>query len=126
MRTPAFVNFYYTVITTTHVAEFIFWFNFFLIKKKFSLNQDVAISGTFGQIDKLDTHTPVFYIELPEGRAKLIGYRQYINSRLITLECKPNELSCPDQFDNLIVFAEVMWIGKRMLFFFSPLFCRNN
>ena len=75
---------------------------------KASVHQYIASGGTLGQLAMLDTHTPSMYIELPEGRIKYNGYRQYINSRLITLECKPTEMSCPDQFDNLIVFTEAL------------------
>eukprot|EP00039_Didymoeca_costata_P006966 m.94969 g.94969 ORF g.94969 m.94969 type:complete len:338 (-) comp13471_c0_seq1:1084-2097(-) len=77
----------------------------------FKLNSGVSTIGTLAD---LDTHNPTFYLQFDQGRVKFLGYRQYLKGRILTLECKANELACNDQFDSLIVFSEYYWVGTKL------------
>lgn len=122
-----------------------------------------------GQLAELDSYTPCLYLDFPDGRAKLRGYRQNVQSNIVSVpsllfsfsrfacrlcpfpstprsdlpchllqssrhpqtrylqhpasdthamlwenrafEPKPSGLQVVHQFDHLIVFSELIWIG---------------
>lgn len=73
---------------------------------------DLSHRATIGRLAKLDTYTPVLYLDFGEhGQAKFQGYRQYIKSNIVAFECKSSGLNVIQQFDHLIVFTELVWVG---------------
>ena len=144
--------------------------------------------ATMGTLANLDTHNPCVYLDFPEGRARLNGYRQHLRGlwaqlpprrsvvarrrrllsarartrdpalflvsaqlctrrqrthsthtriyachahflltpcrsypaahrpgagRLLNLECKSSELHVTDQFEHLLLFSELVWVGTK-------------
>eukprot|EP00041_Stephanoeca_diplocostata_P021187 m.488074 g.488074 ORF g.488074 m.488074 type:complete len:425 (-) comp21762_c0_seq1:234-1508(-) len=75
---------------------------------------DLSQRATVGRLAKLDTYTPVLYLDFQDyGQAKFHGYRQYIKSNIVAFECKSSGLNVIQQFDHLIVFTELVWVGTR-------------
>ncbi|XP_021888399.1 DNA-binding protein RHL1 isoform X3 [Carica papaya] len=71
--------------------------------------------GTIGELNNLGTKNPVLYIDFPQGRMKLFGTIVYPKNRYLTLQFSRGgkNVMCEDCFDNMVVFSDVWWIGKK-------------
>ncbi|KAL9432557.1 hypothetical protein AB3S75_027567 [Citrus x aurantiifolia] len=71
--------------------------------------------GRIGELKNLGTQNPILYLDFPQGRMKLFGTILYPENRYLTLQFSRGgkNVMCEDYFDNMIVFSDSWWIGKR-------------
>lgn len=71
--------------------------------------------GKIGLLKDLDTKNPILYLDFPLGQMKLFGTIVYPKNRYLTLQFSRGGKSvmCDDNFDNMIVFSDAWWIGKK-------------
>ncbi|XP_027925036.1 DNA-binding protein RHL1 isoform X1 [Vigna unguiculata] len=71
--------------------------------------------GKIGDLKDLGTKNPVLYLDFPQGQMKLFGTIVYPKNRYLTLQFPKGGKSvmCEDYFDNMIVFSDAWWIGKK-------------
>lgn len=73
--------------------------------------------GRIGELKNLGTQNPILYLDFPQGRMKLFGTILYPENRYLTLQFSRGgkNVMCEDYFDNMIIFSDGWWIGKRRL-----------
>ncbi|KAL8457216.1 hypothetical protein ACS0TY_035166 [Phlomoides rotata] len=71
--------------------------------------------GKIGELKDLGTKNPILYLDFPQGQMKLFGTIVYPKNRYLTLQFSKGgkNVTCDDYFDNMIVFSEAWWIGKK-------------
>ncbi|KAJ1390045.1 hypothetical protein SESBI_37761 [Sesbania bispinosa] len=71
--------------------------------------------GKIGELKDLGTKNPILYLDFPQGQMKLFGTIVYPKNRYLTLQFPKGGKSviCEDCFDNMIVFSDAWWIGKK-------------
>ncbi|TKY44927.1 DNA-binding protein RHL1 [Spatholobus suberectus] len=71
--------------------------------------------GKIGDLKDLGTKNPVLYLDFPQGQMKLLGTIVYPKNRYLTLQFSRGGKSviCEDYFDNMIVFSDAWWIGRK-------------
>ncbi|KAJ0104643.1 hypothetical protein Patl1_19318 [Pistacia atlantica] len=71
--------------------------------------------GKIGELKNLGTQNPVLYLDFPQGQMKLFGTIVYPENRYLTLQFSRGgkNVICEDYFDNLIVFSDAWWIGRK-------------
>ncbi|KAL2334370.1 hypothetical protein Fmac_015583 [Flemingia macrophylla] len=71
--------------------------------------------GKIGDLKDLGTKNPVLYLDFPQGQMKLFGTIVYPKNRYLTLQFSRGGKSvmCEDYFDNMIVFSDAWWIGRK-------------
>ncbi|KAG5007436.1 hypothetical protein JHK85_025978 [Glycine max] len=71
--------------------------------------------GKIGDLKDLGTKNPVLYLDFPQGQMKLFGTIVYPKNRYLTLQFPKGGKSvmCEDYFDNMIVFSDAWWIGRK-------------
>ncbi|XP_030516181.1 DNA-binding protein RHL1 isoform X6 [Rhodamnia argentea] len=71
--------------------------------------------GKIGELKDLGTKNPVLYFDFPQGQMKLFGTLVFPENRYLTLQFSKSgkNVMCEDYFDNLIVFSDAWWIGKK-------------
>ncbi|XP_071903523.1 uncharacterized protein [Coffea arabica] len=71
--------------------------------------------GKVGELKDLGTKNPVLYLDFPQGQMKLFGTIVYPKNRYLTLQFSKTgkNVTCEDYFDNMIVFSDAWWIGKK-------------
>ncbi|XP_043695821.1 DNA-binding protein RHL1 isoform X3 [Telopea speciosissima] len=71
--------------------------------------------GKIGELKDLGTKNPILYLDFPQGQVKLFGTIVYPKNRYLTLQFSKGgkNVMCEDYFDNMIVFSEAWWIGKK-------------
>ncbi|VFQ62038.1 unnamed protein product [Cuscuta campestris] len=71
--------------------------------------------GKIGMLKDLDTKNPILYLDFPLGQMKLFGTIVYPKNRYLTLQFSRGGKSvvCDDYFDNMIVFSDAWWIGRK-------------
>ncbi|KAJ0048375.1 hypothetical protein Pint_16638 [Pistacia integerrima] len=71
--------------------------------------------GKIGELKNLGTQNPVLYLDFPQGQMKLFGTIVYPENRYLTLQFSRGgkNVICEDYFDNMIVFSDAWWIGKK-------------
>ncbi|XP_059453019.1 DNA-binding protein RHL1 [Corylus avellana] len=71
--------------------------------------------GKIGELKDLGSKNPVLYLDFPQGRMKLFGTIVYPKNRYLTLQFPRGgkNVMCEDYFDNMIVFSEAWWIGRK-------------
>ncbi|CAA2977872.1 Hypothetical predicted protein [Olea europaea subsp. europaea] len=71
--------------------------------------------GKIGELKDLGTRNPILYLDFPQGQLKLFGTIFYPKNRYLTLQFSRGGKSvmCEDYFDNMIVFSDAWWIGKK-------------
>ncbi|XP_057446661.1 DNA-binding protein RHL1 isoform X1 [Lotus japonicus] len=71
--------------------------------------------GKIGDLKDLGTKNPILYLDFPQGRMKLFGTIVYPKNRYLTLQFSRGGKSvmCEDFFDNMIVFSDAWWIGRK-------------
>ncbi|XP_057969247.1 DNA-binding protein RHL1 isoform X2 [Malania oleifera] len=71
--------------------------------------------GKIGELKDLGTKNPVLYLDFPQGQMKLFGTVVYPKNRYLTLQFSRGgkNVMCEDCFDNMIVFSDAQWIGKK-------------
>ncbi|GMI88730.1 hypothetical protein HRI_002542400 [Hibiscus trionum] len=71
--------------------------------------------GRIGELNNLGSQNPILYLDFPQGQMKLFGTIVYPKNRHLSLlfsRCGKNAM-CEDYFDNMIVFSDAWWIGKK-------------
>lgn len=71
--------------------------------------------GKIGELKDLGTKNPVLYLDFPQGRMKFFGTIVYPTNRYLSLQFPRGgkNVMCEDVFDNMIVFSEAWWIGRK-------------
>ncbi|XP_031407358.1 DNA-binding protein RHL1 isoform X2 [Punica granatum] len=71
--------------------------------------------GKIGELKDLGTKNPILYLDFPQGQIKLFGTIIYPKNRYLTLQFSRGgkNVMCEDYFDNMIVFSDAWWIGRR-------------
>ncbi|ERN09413.1 DNA-binding protein RHL1 isoform X2 [Amborella trichopoda] len=71
--------------------------------------------GKIGELADLGSKNPILYIDFPQGRMKLFGTIVYPKNKYLTLQFArgSKNVSCEDSFENLVVFSDAWWIGKK-------------
>ncbi|XP_019436798.1 PREDICTED: DNA-binding protein RHL1 isoform X2 [Lupinus angustifolius] len=71
--------------------------------------------GKIGELKDLGTKNPILYLHFPQGQMKLFGTIVYPQNRYLTLQFSRGGKSvmCEDYFDNMIVFSDAWWIGRK-------------
>ncbi|XP_010247536.1 PREDICTED: DNA-binding protein RHL1 isoform X1 [Nelumbo nucifera] len=71
--------------------------------------------GRIGELKDLGTKNPILYLDFPQGQMKLFGTIVYPKNRYLTLQFSKGgkNVICEDYFDNMIVFSDAWWIGKK-------------
>lgn len=71
--------------------------------------------GKIGELKDLGTKNPILYLDFPQGQVKLFGTIVFPKNRYLTLQFSRGgkNVMCEDYFDNMIVFSEAWWIGKK-------------
>lgn len=71
--------------------------------------------GKIGELKDLGTKNPILYLDFPQGQMKLFGTIVYPKNRYLTLQFSKSgkNVVCEDYFDNMIVFSDAWWIGRR-------------
>ncbi|KAJ4973979.1 hypothetical protein NE237_007153 [Protea cynaroides] len=71
--------------------------------------------GKIGELKDLGTKNPILYLDFPQGQMKLFGTIVYPKNRYLTLQFSKagKNVTCDDYFDNMIVFSEAWWIGRK-------------
>ncbi|GLT60687.1 hypothetical protein SLA2020_334430 [Shorea laevis] len=71
--------------------------------------------GKIGELKDLGTKNPILYLDFPQGQMKLFGTIVYPKNRYLTLQFSKGgkNVMCEDYFDNMIVFSDAWWIGKK-------------
>ncbi|XP_044465472.1 DNA-binding protein RHL1 isoform X2 [Mangifera indica] len=71
--------------------------------------------GKIGELKNLGTQNPVLYLDFPQGQMKLFGTIVYPENRYLTLQFSRGgkNVTCEDYFDNMIVFSDAWWVGKK-------------
>ncbi|XP_056170064.1 DNA-binding protein RHL1 isoform X2 [Syzygium oleosum] len=71
--------------------------------------------GKVGELKDLGTKNPVLYLDFPQGQMKLFGTVVFPENRYLTLQFSKGgkNVMCEDYFDNMIVFSDAWWIGKK-------------
>lgn len=71
--------------------------------------------GKIGDLMDLGTKNPILYLDFPQGRMKLFGTILYPQNKYLTLQFPKGGKSvmCEDYFDNMIVFSDAWWIGRK-------------
>lgn len=71
--------------------------------------------GKIGELKDLGTKNPILYLDFPQGQMKLFGTIVYPKNRYLTLNFSKGgkNVLCEDYFDNMIVFSDAWWIGRK-------------
>ncbi|XP_009778064.1 DNA-binding protein RHL1 isoform X3 [Nicotiana tabacum] len=71
--------------------------------------------GKIGELKDLGTKNPILYLDFPQGQMKLFGTIVYPENRYLTLQFSRGgkNVVCEDYFDNMIVFSDAWWIGRK-------------
>ncbi|KAK6243899.1 hypothetical protein QUC31_010308 [Theobroma cacao] len=71
--------------------------------------------GKIGELKNLGSKNPILYLDFPQGQMKLFGTIVYPKNRYLTLLFSRGgkNVMCEDYFDNMIVFSDAWWIGKK-------------
>ncbi|OVA10348.1 hypothetical protein BVC80_8563g4 [Macleaya cordata] len=71
--------------------------------------------GKIGELKDLGTKNPILYVDFPQGQVKLFGTIVYPKNRYLTIQFSKGgkNVMCEDYFDNMIVFSEAWWIGRK-------------
>ncbi|KAF5199610.1 Nijmegen breakage syndrome 1 protein [Thalictrum thalictroides] len=71
--------------------------------------------GKIGELKDLGTMKPILYLDFPQGRVKMFGTIVYPKNRYLTLQFSKGgkNVMCEDHFDNMVVFSDAWWIGKK-------------
>ncbi|KAF7813434.1 DNA-binding protein RHL1 [Senna tora] len=71
--------------------------------------------GKIGELKDLGTKNPILYLDFPQGQMKLFGTIVYPKNRYLTLQFSRGgkNAMCEDYFDNMIVFSDAWWIGRK-------------
>ncbi|GMI94210.1 hypothetical protein HRI_003090300 [Hibiscus trionum] len=71
--------------------------------------------GKIGDLKNLGSKNPILYLDFPQGQMKLFGTIVYPKNRYLSLLFSRGGKSvmCEDYFDNMIVFSDAWWIGKK-------------
>ncbi|KAL3512422.1 hypothetical protein ACH5RR_025139 [Cinchona calisaya] len=71
--------------------------------------------GKIGELKDLGTKNPILYLDFPQGQMKLFGTIVYPKNRYLTLQFSRSgkHVTCEDYFDNMIVFSDAWWIGRK-------------
>ncbi|MED6181127.1 hypothetical protein PIB30_016656 [Stylosanthes scabra] len=71
--------------------------------------------GKIGELKDLGTKNPILYLDFPQGQMKLFGTIVYPKNRYLTLQFSRGgkNVMCEDSFDNMIVFSDAWWIGRK-------------
>ncbi|CBI40527.3 unnamed protein product, partial [Vitis vinifera] len=71
--------------------------------------------GKIGELKDLGTKNPILYLDFPQGQMKLFGTIVYPKNRYLTLHFSRGgkNVMCEDYFDNMIVFSDAWWIGRK-------------
>ncbi|XP_061348020.1 DNA-binding protein RHL1 [Gastrolobium bilobum] len=75
----------------------------------------IAGGGKIGDLKDLGTKNPILYLDFPQGQMKLFGTIVYPKNRYLTLQFSRGgkNVMCEDYFDNMIVFSDAWWIGRK-------------
>ncbi|KAG9138122.1 hypothetical protein Leryth_001367 [Lithospermum erythrorhizon] len=71
--------------------------------------------GKIGELINLGSKNPILYLDFPQGQMKLFGTIVYPKNRYLTLQFSRGgkNVMCEDYFDNMIVFSDAWWIGRK-------------
>ncbi|KAK8342766.1 hypothetical protein V6Z12_A08G253900 [Gossypium hirsutum] len=71
--------------------------------------------GKIGELKNLGSKNPILYLGFPQGQMKLFGTIVYPKNRYLSLLFSRGgkNVMCDDYFDNMIVFSDAWWIGKK-------------
>ncbi|KAK8477420.1 hypothetical protein V6N13_051208 [Hibiscus sabdariffa] len=71
--------------------------------------------GKIGDLKNLGSKNPILYLDFPQGQMKLFGTIVYPKNRYLSLLFSRGgkNVMCEDYFDNMIVFSDAWWIGKK-------------
>ncbi|KAI4347366.1 hypothetical protein L6164_008182 [Bauhinia variegata] len=71
--------------------------------------------GKIGELKNLSSKNPILYLDFPQGQMKLFGTIVYPKNRYLTLQFSKGgkNVMCEDVFDNMIVFSDAWWIGRK-------------
>ncbi|KAM3381414.1 DNA-binding protein RHL1 isoform X4 [Capsicum galapagoense] len=71
--------------------------------------------GKIGELKNLGTKNPILYLDFPQGQMKLFGTIVYPKNGYLTMQFSRGgkNVVCEDYFDNMIVFSDAWWIGKK-------------
>ncbi|KAK9043666.1 hypothetical protein V6N11_072001 [Hibiscus sabdariffa] len=71
--------------------------------------------GKIGELKNLGSKNPILYLDFPQGQMKLFGTIVYPKNRHLSLLFSRGgkNAMCEDYFDNMIVFSDAWWIGKK-------------
>ncbi|KAE8711567.1 DNA-directed RNA polymerases I, II, and III subunit RPABC4-like [Hibiscus syriacus] len=71
--------------------------------------------GKIGELKNLGSKNPILYLDFPQGQMKLFGTIVYPKNRYLSLLFSRGgkNVMCEDYFDNMIVFSDAWWIGKK-------------
>ncbi|XP_022745701.1 DNA-binding protein RHL1-like isoform X2 [Durio zibethinus] len=71
--------------------------------------------GKIGELKNLGSKNPTLYLDFPQGQMKLFGTIVYPKNRYLSLLFSRGgkNVMCEDYFDNMIVFSDAWWIGKK-------------
>ena len=72
-----------------------------------------AAGGVIGSLEKLDTKSPVLYVDTPKGRIRMSGSIVYPKTKYMTFALMRDHVLCEDVFDSLLVFSSWAWIGTK-------------
>ena len=66
-----------------------------------------------GTLARLDTATPVLYIDFPcGGRLKFSGRLLFPKTRYAVLRATPRGVLCEDVLEAVVLFAKAVWVGS--------------
>ncbi|CAN4087874.1 unnamed protein product [Withania somnifera] len=71
--------------------------------------------GKIGELKDLGTKNPILYLDFPQGQMKLFGTILYPKNGYLTMQFSRGgkNVVCEDYFDNMIVFSDAWWIGRK-------------
>ncbi|XP_019200033.1 PREDICTED: DNA-binding protein RHL1-like isoform X2 [Ipomoea nil] len=71
--------------------------------------------GKIGELKDLGSKNPILYLDFPQGQMKLFGTIVYPKNRYLSLQFSRGgkNVVCDDYFDNMIVFSDAWWIGRK-------------
>ncbi|XP_055826532.1 DNA-binding protein RHL1 isoform X1 [Solanum dulcamara] len=71
--------------------------------------------GKIGELKDLGTKNPILYLDFPQGQMKLFGTIVYPKNGYLTMQFSRGgkNVVCEDYFDNMIVFSDAWWIGRK-------------
>lgn len=71
--------------------------------------------GKIGELKNLGSKNPILYLDFPQGQMKLFGTIVYPKNRYLSLLFSGGgkNVTCEDYFDNMVVFSDAWWIGKK-------------